>query len=259
MSERGETLMNKIFLAGIICVVDASNFEEIYNSTSLKPSLEAESPSPEENMRPLSELYVNQLESADIVVTNKMDLIDEPKKRTDLLQLIRYLNSRAKFFEATQGDVPLKCLLPAGPVSIKMPAYVPSFQNRHKAAVESADASNTAHGESSHGEAHGDVDGRGSGDSHGHGGGHGHGHRGGHGHGYGHEPGGSCDHCDDVPPSHARFGIGSFVYQRPVSLFDPEKLSLLMKSLPVEFADLTPLQHENPAVVSSAVGGNFEL
>ena len=105
MTLRKEPIMQKIFLAGIVCVVDASCFRSVYESTELlslpvTPTSSGRGLSGAGPLVPLASLYVKQLEEADIVVVNKTDLLPS-EDLPPLLSLLDSLNGRARYIEAT--------------------------------------------------------------------------------------------------------------------------------------------------------------
>eukprot|EP00930_Biecheleria_cincta_P031429 TRINITY_DN21815_c0_g1_i1.p1 TRINITY_DN21815_c0_g1~~TRINITY_DN21815_c0_g1_i1.p1 ORF type:complete len:535 (-),score=65.62 TRINITY_DN21815_c0_g1_i1:155-1549(-) len=233
MGRRGESVMRKIFLAGIICVVDASAFWDMYNSSDEGDS----------ERKPLSTLLVNQLESADTVIINKTDLVSSDDLER-VLQLIKTLSPNARHFPSTHGALPLRTLLPAEPVDLDMPAYVPTLANRHGVAVQNAGrAENTPEHAHSHASAH---DGE---HAHSHAAsdtpGHGHSHAGdesghAHGHSHAHADGSDCAVCAAPPAAarHDRYGISSFVYRCKDKKFHPDRLATLARQLPVVSAEL---------------------
>ncbi|CAE6950095.1 yciC [Symbiodinium sp. CCMP2592] len=222
MGRRGEPVMKRIFLAGIICVVDASAFWDMYNSGD----------SGDATRKPLSVLLVSQLESADTVVINKTDLVS-PEELDKVRQLVSALSPNARQFPATKGAIPMRTLLPADPVDLDMPAYVPTLVNRHGAAVRASEAAGyrppheepylvDPNGHNGHGYAHAE---------HGHEHAHEHGHE--HGHAHGHD-GDDCQLC----ARHERFGISSFVYRCKDRVFHPDRLADFIRKLPVVAASL---------------------
>jgi len=223
MGRRGEPVMRRLFLAGIICVVDASTFAELYYS--------ADAGDPDR--KPLSALLVSQLESADTVVINKADLIDQTELER-LSELLRALNPNARCLVSTKGALPLRTLLPAEPIDLDMPAYVPTLANRHSVAVrhatvvlvppDGACAEDKVQG-GSHSQNH--IDGHSDGHSH-------------HGHSHVHEDGTDCSACTarSSASRHARFGLESFVYRCTDRKFDPRHLAAAARQLPVIVADL---------------------
>ncbi|TQS34214.1 hypothetical protein Golomagni_05411 [Golovinomyces magnicellulatus] len=66
-----------------------------------------------EDERTVSDLMVDQIEFADIIVLNKMDMIRKETKG-QILDLIKQLNHRAKIIESTYGKVDVKDLVNTG-------------------------------------------------------------------------------------------------------------------------------------------------
>ncbi|MCA9913600.1 MAG: GTP-binding protein, partial [Anaerolineae bacterium] len=58
-------------------------------------------------------LAMNQIGTADIVLLNKIDLVDEPQ-REQVRQAIRRITRDARILETVQGDAPLEIVLAAG-------------------------------------------------------------------------------------------------------------------------------------------------
>jgi len=236
MGRRGEPVMRRIFLAGIICVVDASTFWETYNSDDAGSA----------DRQPLSALLMSQLESADTVIVNKSDLV-APEQLERLKELLVTLSPNARLLPATRGALPLRTLLPAEPVDLDMPAYVPTLANRHSVAVQhaklaqgpaSAAAAAKAE-EHGGGHEHGHDRGHDQGHDQGHEHGHGHGHSHDHSHGHGHSAA-DCAVCaaESIAARHARYGLTSFVYRCADRAFDPAQLAAASRQLPVVAAEL---------------------
>ncbi|CAE8645894.1 unnamed protein product [Polarella glacialis] len=208
MGQRGEPVMRRIFLAGIICVVDASCFWEMYNSSDAGDA----------ERRPLSVLLVSQLESADTVIINKTDLVGKDELDR-LTQLLTAMCPSARQLLASRGALPLRTLLPAEPIDLDMPAYVPTLANRHGASLRSvASASARLKPAPDHG--------------------HGHGHSHSHSHGEGEADCSVCNSADAAVSRHDRFGLTSFVYRCKDRVFDPKLLANAARSLPVVAAEL---------------------
>jgi len=207
MAKRGEPLLKRTFLAGIICVIDASTFDQMLHAPD-----SAETPELAARTMPLAALLVSQVEEADTIVISKCDLV-EPSALQELKSLLKSLNSRAQQLEAVQGNLPLRQLLPAEPVPFEMPAYVPTLEARHAAAVKSA---SSAHG---HGHGHGSCS-------------HGHGH-------------GSCATCPAPAQATNHDTIQSFVYSQD-RLFDAAKLVEVLCSLPVSSLEIASGWAEGP-------------
>lgn len=191
----GDALMKRLFLAGIICVVDASAFWEMYNSGDRGDT----------ERKALSALLVSQLESSDTVIINKTDLVSN-EELTRVSELLKALSPNARQFQATRGQLPLRTLLPAEPIDLEMPAYVPSLANRHSAAVRAVEGSHASNGH------HHDHD------DHAH-------------------NGEECSTCRSGA-RHERYGISSFVYRCHDRSFHPERLATIIRRLPVLSASI---------------------
>ncbi|WBV42398.1 zinc metallochaperone GTPase ZigA [Pseudoroseomonas cervicalis] len=109
--EAGQSLSDLARLDTMVTVVDASAFPRDYASAeSLRQRGEVAGP---EDGRLLVDLLVEQVEFADILVLNKLDLVP-PEGRAQAIALLRALNPRAEIVEAEQGRVPLEKVLGTG-------------------------------------------------------------------------------------------------------------------------------------------------
>ncbi|KAI9167811.1 putative metal chaperone YciC [Paramyrothecium foliicola] len=66
-----------------------------------------------EDERTVSDLMVDQIEFADVIVLNKIDMVDEPKKLR-IVDLIKKLNHRAKILESSHGKINVKEIVNTG-------------------------------------------------------------------------------------------------------------------------------------------------
>jgi G3E family GTPase len=109
--EHGVTLSQLARLDTMVTVVDASRLlADLGEVTSL---LERGEQADEDDERTVSELLVDQIEFADVIVVNKVDMVPEGT----LLQVeaqIRALNPLATLVRSTFGVVPLELLLDTG-------------------------------------------------------------------------------------------------------------------------------------------------
>lgn len=258
MGKRCEPLMKRVFLAGIICLVDASTFWDSYNSS--------DAGSEDGTRLPLARLLLSQVEAADTIIINKADLATTAEL-SRLQELIKALSPNAKTFVTTRGAIPLRTLLPAEPIDIDMPAYVPTLNNRHSVAVRNAAISTapssmdtssvevTSGSHKEHGEGHSHEH------SHAHGG-----HSEGsteQGHAHGHSHDGTavdCNICakETSAARHARYGLTSFVYRSREGIFDPVRLTAVARGLPVVAADVGFDQHLEATATSLAPNALFE-
>ena len=89
----------------MVTVVDAAHFLDQYREAeSLKERGEAIS---EEDERTVADLFVDQVEFADVILINKIDLVSEEDKR-DLLGTVKALNPNAHVIETERSRVPLE-------------------------------------------------------------------------------------------------------------------------------------------------------
>ncbi|WP_419896113.1 zinc metallochaperone GTPase ZigA [Roseomonas sp. USHLN139] len=109
--EQGHSLADVARLDSMVTVVDAGAFLAGYASATSLESL-GETAGPEDR-RLLVDLLVEQVEFADCLVVNKLDLIDADDRHR-LLALLRGLNPKAELILAEQGRVPIERLLGTG-------------------------------------------------------------------------------------------------------------------------------------------------
>ena len=109
--EDGNSLSDLTRLDTMVTVVDAAGLVGDYQSqeflTDRGLGLD------ETDVRPLVSLLVDQIEFADVIVLNKLDLAT-PEQVAAARAIIRSLNSSAKVIETSEGDVPLSDILDTG-------------------------------------------------------------------------------------------------------------------------------------------------
>ena len=109
--ENGVSLSQLSRLDTMVTVVDAASFLRDYQAAeALKSRGESLG---EEDDRTVTDLLVDQIEFADVIVLNKLDLVDEEKAR-EVEGIARALNPGAKVLTATHGQVPLEFVLDTG-------------------------------------------------------------------------------------------------------------------------------------------------
>eukprot|EP00913_Durusdinium_trenchii_P025376 g23823.t1 len=105
----GQELLGQVArLDTLVTVVDAMNFLKDYGTTDLlgdRPALGAEA-----DQRTIAQLLADQVECANVIVLNKIDLIKEDEV-AQLELLLKKLNPKAKVIHSTFGKVDLKLLL----------------------------------------------------------------------------------------------------------------------------------------------------
>ena len=102
--ESGQSLSDVAQLDTMVTVVDAANLIRHYSSTDfLKDQGESLG---DEDDRTLVDLLVEQIEFANVIVLNKLDLIDSEALKT-VHAIIRSLNAKAKIIETSNSKVAL--------------------------------------------------------------------------------------------------------------------------------------------------------
>ncbi len=109
--EDGASLDDVARLDTMVTVVDAANLLRDYSSHDfLKDRGETAG---EEDERTLVDLLVDQIEFADVIVLNKLDLAT-PDQVTAARSIIRSLNAKAKFIETSNAQVAMSEILDTG-------------------------------------------------------------------------------------------------------------------------------------------------
>ncbi len=109
--EAGQSLSDVSELDTMVTVVDAANLIKNYSSTDfLKDQSESLG---EEDERTLVDLLVEQIEFANVILLNKIDLISEQDLKT-VNAIIRSLNAKAKIIETTLAQVDMKEVMDTG-------------------------------------------------------------------------------------------------------------------------------------------------
>ena len=109
--EDGKSLSDVSRLDTMVTLVDAANLIKNYSSTDfLKEKGEIAG---EEDERTLVDLLVEQIEFANVIILNKIDLISKEELNT-VKAIIRGLNTKAKVIEATHSRVKMKEVMDTG-------------------------------------------------------------------------------------------------------------------------------------------------
>ena len=109
--EEGVSLGQVARLDTMVTVVDSANFLADYDSADALAD-RGESLG-EEDERTVTDLLIEQVEFADVIVLNKRDLISEHRAK-ELEAIIRALNPGAKLVTSTRSEVPLDTVLDTG-------------------------------------------------------------------------------------------------------------------------------------------------
>jgi G3E family GTPase len=111
VDESGQSLSELARLDTMVTVVDAARFLEDFRQTeNLKDKGLGATP---EDERTLADLLVDQVEFADVIVLNKLDLVSDVE-RDRLRAILAGLNPSALILDSIRGEVPLRALLNTG-------------------------------------------------------------------------------------------------------------------------------------------------
>ena len=109
--EDGVSLSQVSRLDTMLTVVDAANFLHDYNAAdALQDRGESLG---EEDDRTVTDLLIDQVEFADVIVLNKLDLVSKDQA-LKVEAILKALNPGAKMITATRGQIPLECALDTG-------------------------------------------------------------------------------------------------------------------------------------------------
>ncbi|KAF4472806.1 family inorganic phosphate transporter [Fusarium albosuccineum] len=100
-----------------VTVIDAFTMLHDFDTSDLLSS-RRDDVTPEDE-RTVSDLMVDQIEFADVIILNKVDMIDS-KTKPRLLDLIKTLNHRAKIIESSYGKVDVKQLVNTGMFNLQV-------------------------------------------------------------------------------------------------------------------------------------------
>jgi G3E family GTPase len=107
----GVDLTQKCRLDTMVTVVDANNFWENYASG--ETLLDRKEGTDEKDTREISDLLVDQIEFADVIILNKMEMLEEIDK-IELIAFMKKLNGNAEIIETSYSNVDLKKVLNTG-------------------------------------------------------------------------------------------------------------------------------------------------
>ncbi|MEM7412812.1 MAG: zinc metallochaperone GTPase ZigA [Myxococcota bacterium] len=109
--EDGVSLGEVSRLDTMVTVVDVASFLRDYNAAeALQDRGESLG---EDDHRTVTDLLIDQIEFADVIVLNKLDLVT-PEQAREVEAIVKALNPGAKRLRATQGQVPLGSVLDTG-------------------------------------------------------------------------------------------------------------------------------------------------
>lgn len=135
--EEGQSLKDVAKIDTMVTVVDALNLLADFNSQDLLAH--RGQTAGEEDNRTLANLLAEQIEFADVIVVNKIDLVS-PEQKQMVISAIKALNPVAQIIEADHGQIPLKAILGTGKFDLEkasaMPGWARELEGKHTPETE---------------------------------------------------------------------------------------------------------------------------
>lgn len=122
-----------------VSVVDSFNLFQNFSTAEFLSDRYGKDQIIPEDERTITDLMVDQLEFADVIVVNKLDAIDEPTKRR-VLALVKKLNPTAKVLEASYSRIDVKEIINTGRFSfLKAASGSGWLQSLHELSMREVD------------------------------------------------------------------------------------------------------------------------
>ena len=135
--ENGDSLNDVARIDTMVTVVDAFNLLRDYTSKDLLA--QRGQTAGEEDNRSLATLLMEQIEFANVVVVNKIDMVDL-KQRAEVVAVIKALNPDAEIVYADHGALSLTTILGTGKFNLEqasaMPGWAHELEGRHTPETE---------------------------------------------------------------------------------------------------------------------------
>jgi G3E family GTPase len=121
--DQGVSLADLACLDTLVTVVDGVNFLLDYQAAD---DLSSRSEALADDERSISELLIEQVEFADVILLSKIDLISRAE-RDELLAILHGLNPRAQVIPMVMGQVPLARIIATGLFDFERAAQAPGW------------------------------------------------------------------------------------------------------------------------------------
>ena len=110
MDEKSNEILSKLAkLDTCVTVVDASNFFRHFNTG--ESVVDRYNDADKEDDRTITELMIDQIEFADVILLNKLDLVKDPKEIQRIKDVITKLNQRAEVIDTIKSKVPINKII----------------------------------------------------------------------------------------------------------------------------------------------------
>src|SRR3990167_6666910 len=128
--EQGQSLADLARLDTLVTVVDGVNFlRDFHQAESLASRGETLG---EDDERSITDLLIEQVEFADVLLVSKIDLIGS-HEREELIAILRGLNTHAEILPMAMGAVPLNKILNTGRFDFEKAAQAPGWLQEYAA------------------------------------------------------------------------------------------------------------------------------
>jgi G3E family GTPase len=135
--EERNSLNDVALIDTMVTVVDAANLLNDFISSDLL--VHRGETAGEEDARSLAALLTDQIEFADVVVINKIDLVDQ-ERRIEVIGIVKALNPTADVIFAEHGNVPLNKVLGTGKFNMdramEMPGWAQALEGKHTSEIQ---------------------------------------------------------------------------------------------------------------------------
>jgi G3E family GTPase len=144
--EQGKSLADMARLDTMVTVVDGMNFLLDYQAAE---SLATRGQTlGEDDERSITDLLIEQIEFADVILISKIDLISSTERR-ELIAILQRLNAQAEIIPMVMGEVPLKKILNTGRFDFerasRAPGWLKELRGEHLPETEEYGIASTAY------------------------------------------------------------------------------------------------------------------
>merc|ERR1711976_510561 len=131
MDENSNDILSKVAkLDTCVTVVDASNFFNYFNTPD--SVVDRYKDVDQNDERTITELMIDQLEFADVILVNKLDLIKDPKEIKRIKDVIRKLNMHAEIIGSVRSGVPMDKIINTGKFNFEQAMKFDSWLERDR-------------------------------------------------------------------------------------------------------------------------------
>jgi len=131
LDEKSDEILSKIAkLDTCVTVIDASNFFSFFNTP--ESVTDKYKDADEKDQRTITELMIDQIEFADVILINKLDLVKNPKEIKKIKDVIRKLNMHAEIIGCIRSGVPMDKIINTGKFNFEQAMKFDSWLERDR-------------------------------------------------------------------------------------------------------------------------------